>query len=99
AGVSRSTLAKRFAELVGEPPLTYLTRRRMTLAADLLRERDGVSVAAVAREVGYADPFAFSAAFKRVRGVNPSAVRKHRPPEKTAAQVLSDRQQGCIVEG
>ncbi|OXM62145.1 AraC family transcriptional regulator [Amycolatopsis vastitatis] len=97
-GISRSTLAKRFAELVGEPPLTYLTRRRMALAADLLAERPGATVAEVARAVGYADPFGFSAAFKRVRGVTPSEFRR-RPPEKTAPEVLSRRQQGCIVEG
>ncbi|MCR6482763.1 AraC family transcriptional regulator [Amycolatopsis sp. OK19-0408] len=73
-GVSRSTLAKRFTELVGEPPLTYLTHRRMALAADLLAE--GKAVAEVARAVGYADPFGFSAAFKRVRGSNPSDFRR-----------------------
>ncbi|MFC4081923.1 AraC family transcriptional regulator [Amycolatopsis samaneae] len=75
-GVSRSTLAKRFADLVGEPPLTYLTRWRMTLAADLLVDRAAATVADVARTVGYADPFGFSAAFKRVRGVNPSEFRQ-----------------------
>ncbi|GAB3221388.1 hypothetical protein GCM10027535_19850 [Mycolicibacterium hippocampi] len=75
-GVSRSTLAKRFTELVGEPPLTYLTRWRMTLAADLLIERPDATVAAVARTVGYSEPFGFSAAFKRVRGVNPSEFRR-----------------------
>ncbi|HEX6346207.1 AraC family transcriptional regulator [Umezawaea sp.] len=75
-GVSRSTLAKRFADLVGEPPLTYLTRWRMTLAADLLVERQAATVADVARTVGYSDPFGFSAAFKRVRGTNPSEFRR-----------------------
>ncbi|MFC9602511.1 AraC family transcriptional regulator [Streptomyces niveus] len=79
-GVSRSTLAKRFAELVGEPPLTYLTRWRMTLAADLLVEREDATVADVARTVGYSDPFGFSVAFKRVRGANPTEFRgSHRP--------------------
>ncbi|MET0455438.1 MAG: AraC family transcriptional regulator [Mycobacterium sp.] len=76
AGVSRSTLAKRFAELVGEPPLTYLTRWRMTLAADLLIEQKSATIADVARTVGYHDPFGFSAAFKRVRGANPSEFRR-----------------------
>jgi AraC-like DNA-binding protein len=75
-GVSRSTLAKRFADLVGEPPLTYLTRWRMTLAADLLAERATATVSDIARTVGYSDPFGFSAAFKRVRGVNPSEFRR-----------------------
>ncbi|MTD57631.1 AraC family transcriptional regulator [Amycolatopsis pithecellobii] len=75
-GVSRSTLAKRFACLVGEPPLTYLTRWRMTLAADLLLERKAATIADIARTVGYSDPFGFSAAFKRVRGINPSEFRR-----------------------
>jgi AraC-like DNA-binding protein len=75
-GVSRATLAKRFAELVGEPPLTYLTRWRMTLAADLLAERETATIAEIARAVGYSDPFGFSAAFKRIRGVSPSEFRR-----------------------
>lgn len=74
-GVSRSTLAKRFTELLGEPPLTYLTHWRMTLAADLLTEQPSATVASVARTVGYTDPFAFSVAFKRVRGTTPRAHR------------------------
>ncbi|GGX93396.1 AraC family transcriptional regulator [Streptomyces hiroshimensis] len=74
AGVSRSTFAKRFHELLGEPPLAYLTEWRMTLAVDLLGE-PGATLASVARRVGYADPFGFSTAFKRVRGVSPSAYR------------------------
>lgn len=75
AGVSRTTLAKRFAELVGEPPLTYLTRWRMTLAADMLAESTA-TVAAVARRLGYADPFGFSTAFKRIYGMSPSEHRQ-----------------------
>ena len=76
AGVSRATLAKRFTDLVGEPPLTYLTRWRMTLAADLLVESEALTVAEVARTVGYSDAFGFSAAFKRTRGVSPSEYRR-----------------------
>ncbi|BBG03510.1 MULTISPECIES: AraC family transcriptional regulator [Pseudonocardia] len=76
AGVSRATLAKRFTELVGEPPLTYLTHWRMTLAADLLTGPDAATIAEVARTVGYSDAFGFSAAFKRVRGVTPSDFRR-----------------------
>ncbi|MFC7547238.1 AraC family transcriptional regulator [Plantactinospora sp. GCM10030261] len=74
AGVSRTTVASRFARLVGDPPLTYLTEWRMTLAADLLAGST-TTVAAVARRVGYADAFGFSAAFKRFHGVSPSAYR------------------------
>jgi AraC-like DNA-binding protein len=90
-GVSRATLAKRFAELVGEPPSTYLTRWRMTLAADLLVEREGATIAEVARTVGYSDAFGFSAAFKRVRGVNPSEFRRTgaRGPAEPAASSRS----------
>lgn len=73
-GVSRATLARRFTELVGEPPMAYLTTWRLTLAADLLREPDA-TVGAVARQVGYGSPFALSAAFKRVRGVSPQEYR------------------------
>jgi AraC-like DNA-binding protein len=73
-GVSRAALARRFAELVGEPPMTFLTGWRLALAADLLREPDA-TVGAVARQVGYGSPFALSTAFKRVRGVSP---RQHR---------------------
>ncbi len=74
AGVSRAALARRFAELVGEPPMTYLTGWRLALAADLLREPDA-TVGAVARRVGYGSPFALSAAFKRVHGVSPQEHR------------------------
>ncbi|MGW7352134.1 AraC family transcriptional regulator [Streptomyces sp. NPDC054784] len=86
-GVSRSTLAKRFADLVGEPPLTYLTRWRMTLAADLLVERADATVADVARTVGYSDAFGFSAAFKRVRGANPSEFRRSTAAVPAAVRV------------
>ncbi|PRC53241.1 AraC family transcriptional regulator, partial [Mycobacterium sp. ITM-2017-0098] len=65
-----------FTDLVGEPPLTYLTRWRMTLAADLLVEQRAATMAEIARAVGYPDPFGFSAAFKRVRGVTPSDFRR-----------------------
>jgi AraC-like DNA-binding protein len=74
AGVSRAGLARRFAELVGEPPMSYLTGWRLALAADLLREPDA-TVASVARQVGYGSPFALSTAFKRERGISPHEHR------------------------
>lgn len=74
AGVARTTLASRFAKLVGVPPLTYLTEWRMAVAADLLAE-SSATVASVARRVGYADAFGFSVAFKRVHGFSPSECR------------------------
>ncbi|ADD40140.1 AraC family transcriptional regulator [Stackebrandtia nassauensis] len=74
AKVSRAHLAKRFAEVMGQPPLKYLTEWRMYTAEDLLSDSD-MSVAEVARAVGYADPFAFSTAFKRHRGTSPRQYR------------------------
>jgi AraC-like DNA-binding protein len=73
-GTSRASLARRFTELVGEPPMTFLTGWRLALAADLLRE-PGATVGSVARQVGYGSSFALSTAFKRVRGISP---REHR---------------------
>ncbi|WP_328853216.1 AraC family transcriptional regulator [Micromonospora globbae] len=73
-GVSRAALARRFTALVGEPPMSYLTEWRLSLAADLLREPDA-TVGAVARQVGYGSSFALSTAFKRSRGVSPRQYR------------------------
>ncbi|MEJ7634097.1 AraC family transcriptional regulator [Aeromicrobium sp.] len=73
-GVSRAALARRFSNVLGEPAMAYLTTLRLDLAADLLREPD-LTIAAVARQVGYGSPFALSAAFKRVRGVSPAQHR------------------------
>ncbi|NDZ95789.1 AraC family transcriptional regulator [Streptomyces sp. SID6673] len=73
-GVSRAVLARRFTDLVGEPPMTYLTQWRLSLAADLLADRTR-SLSSIARQVGYGSPFAFSTAFKRRRGVSPAAHR------------------------
>ncbi|MEV0623436.1 AraC family transcriptional regulator [Nonomuraea sp. NPDC050404] len=73
-GASRASFARRFATLVGEPPMTYITGWRMALAADLLRS-SGTTIDSVARHVGYANAFALSVAFKRVRGVSPSHHR------------------------
>jgi AraC-like DNA-binding protein len=75
AGASRATLARRFTDLVGEPPMTFLTDWRLTLAADLLLE-PGATVGAVARQVGYGSPYALSTAFKRARGISPKQHRQ-----------------------
>lgn len=74
AGASRASLARRFQELVGEAPMTFLKNWRMALAADLLCQPN-VTLSAVAERVGYASPYAFSAAFKRVRGISPNEHR------------------------
>jgi AraC-like DNA-binding protein len=84
AGVSRALLAKRFNEIVGEPPLTYLTEWRMALAEELLADPER-TVAQVARTVGYADQFGFSNAFKRRKGLSPSEFRNTLRPVAAVA--------------
>jgi len=74
SGASRASLARRFRDLVGEPPMTFLKQWRMALAADLLCQ-PGETVGSVAEKVGYATPFAFSTAFKRIRGLSPQEHR------------------------
>lgn len=74
-GVSRSVFFARFKQLVGESPSQYLTRWRVHLATRLLRGQ-GMSVTAVARQVGYGTDAAFSNAFVRVMGVRPGAYRR-----------------------
>jgi AraC-like DNA-binding protein len=78
-GSSRSVLADRFAHFVGHPPMQYLTRWRMQVAARLLAE-GAPKVAAVAREVGYDSEAAFSRAFKKVAGVAPGNWRRRHAP-------------------
>ena len=74
-GLSRSGFAARFAALVGEPPLQYLTRWRMARAAELLRDtRD--SMAEIATTVGYDSVPSFNKAYKRWQGVSPGAFRR-----------------------
>jgi AraC-like DNA-binding protein len=73
-GVSRSVLAERFTEMVGQPPIQYLALWRMQLASRLLAE--GGQVAAVAGAVGYESEAAFSRAFKKLVGQSPATWRK-----------------------
>ena len=76
-GLSRSALAERFMQFVGQPPMHYLTNWRMQLAANQLRS--GIeSIAAIANLVGYESEAAFSRAFKKAVGVPPSRWRDHR---------------------
>ncbi|MFC4127490.1 AraC family transcriptional regulator [Nocardia rhizosphaerae] len=74
AAVSRALFAKRFTEVMGQPPLAYLTEWRMAEAEELLAD-PARSVAQVATTVGYSDAFGFSAAFKRSRGASPTEFR------------------------
>jgi len=75
--MSRSIFAQRFAATVGEPPLHYLARWRLTIAADLLRS-GGMKVTEAAQRVGYASDAAFSRAFKAHFGYAPSEARGQR---------------------
>ncbi len=72
--VSRAALARRFKDLVGEPPMAYLTNWRLSLAIDLLRDPTA-TISQVAAQVGYSSPFALSTAFKRIHGLSPKAHR------------------------
>ena len=74
-GVSRAALSRRFHDVVGEPPMKFLTNWRLALAADLLCDPDA-TVGTVAAKLGYSTPFALSTAFKRVRGISPQEHRK-----------------------
>ena len=75
AGISRSVFAERFMQLVGCPPIQYLTQWRMYLAGQLLRQNK-VPLATVALEVGYQTDTAFSRAFRREYGVPPATWRR-----------------------
>jgi AraC-like DNA-binding protein len=77
-GLSRSVLAERFAEMVGQPPMQYLALWRMQLASRLLVE--GGQVAAVAGAVGYESEAAFSRAFKKLVGQSPATWRRGTVP-------------------
>lgn len=73
--LSRSVLAQRFAELVGESPMRYLANWRMQLAKQMMRE-GARNIQEVATRVGYDSEAAFNRAFKRATGSPPAAWRK-----------------------
>jgi AraC-like DNA-binding protein len=75
--MSRSIFAQRFAATVGDPPLHYLARWRLTIAADLLRSGN-MKVTEAAQRIGYASDAAFSRAFKAHFGYAPSEARGQR---------------------
>src|SRR5262245_58259579 len=75
AGSSRAVVAKRFTRLLGEPPLTYLARWRLQLAARKLQTTQD-AILQVASDVGYESESAFNRAFKREFGVPPAQYRK-----------------------
>ena len=77
-GMSRSPFATKFTSLVGEPPLTYLTKWRMNLASSYLRN-DRMSIREIAERVGYESQASFTNAFKRVFSLSPREYKeKHK---------------------
>jgi AraC-like DNA-binding protein len=75
AAMSRSHFAARFRAVSGQPPLTYLSHLRVTLAQRALRTSD-TTIAALADDLGYASESSFSHAFTRVAGTSPSGYRR-----------------------
>jgi AraC family transcriptional regulator, alkane utilization regulator len=73
-GMSRSTLARRFREILGETPLVYLSRSRLQTAAELMRT-ENLSLGEVAARVGYQSEASFSRAFRQTMGKPPAAYR------------------------
>src|SRR6185436_8920697 len=73
--MSRSAFASRFSELVGEPPLRYLSRWRMHKAIEMLGE-GRLTTSEIASLVGYESEAAFSKAFKKWNGQGPGAYRR-----------------------
>ncbi|MFN3923884.1 MAG: AraC family transcriptional regulator [Pseudarthrobacter sp.] len=83
-GVSRASLARRFHDRVGKPPMAYLMHWRLAKAADLMTN-ERLTLSAISRKVGYASPFSFSNAFKKRYGVSPQEYRRR----KRATAVLA----------
>jgi AraC-like DNA-binding protein len=76
-GVSRTRFAERFHHFLDEPPMTYLARWRLKLAAEILLSSDA-NVGEIAAEVGYASEAAFNRVFKREFGCPPAHFRRSR---------------------
>lgn len=90
-GLSRSVFAERFTHYVQMPPMHYLGRWRLQLAARLL-ERPGVNIAEVSEKVGYESEAAFNRAFKKLMGTPPGVWRKGR-----ALDITEVRSSGAIA--
>jgi transcriptional regulator GlxA family with amidase domain len=83
-GLSRTVLAERFMHYLGQPPIQYLTRWRLSLAADHLRD-GSTSIGRVAEQVGYDSEASFTRAFKRAFGLPPATWRRRKAQAPVAA--------------
>jgi AraC-like DNA-binding protein len=88
--LSRSAFAERFTQLVGMPPITYLTDWRMRLAATRLRDSPR-PIATIAQELGYESEATFARAFKRASGVAPGRFRRGDLPPRPGVAVEGGR--------
>jgi AraC-like DNA-binding protein len=90
-GISRSALVERFTRYLSEPPMTYLTRWRLQVAARSL-EKTSRGVADIAADVGYESEAAFNRAFKREFGQPPGRYRsehKSSPSRRTGESLAA----------
>lgn len=85
-GVSRTRFAERFRHFLGEPPMAYLARWRLKVAAEILASSDA-NVGEIAAEVGYASEAAFNRVFKREFGCPPAQFRRSRKARSTASSL------------
>ena len=99
AGMSRSVFALRFKETVGATPMEYLTRWRMMLAGDRLKNSsDGLS--AIAQSLGYESESAFGKAFRRTMGCSPRQYARSATPRAIpATRGAENYEQELVVAG
>jgi AraC-like DNA-binding protein len=98
-GMSRSVFALRFRETVGTTPMEYLTRWRMLLAADRLKNSED-GLCAIAQSLGYESESAFGKAFRRVMGASPRQyTRSPLPCAMPVKQTFEDQKQELVVAG
>ena len=96
AGLARATFARRFSDLVGETPVSYLNRWRMVLAAHRIKDGE-LSVEAAAQAHGYASAAAFSRAFRRTFGMPPSRLRQDDKPAKPRSRTRKTAEPLAVV--
>jgi AraC-like DNA-binding protein len=98
-GMSRSVFALQFREIVGTTPMGYLTRWRMLLAADRLKN-SSEGLGAIAQSLGYESESAFGKAFRRVMGYSPRQYKRHDLPCAIPVHhSVQDHEQDLVVSG